>query len=450
MSTNVYVGLGSTVPSFVYDKVTKPGTDGDDTLLGGDGEVVQGGPGDDAIGGGNGSVLSGGEGANRFVLTGSWGDTYVTDFQRGDKIDLSGVPGLKGFDQLEITSTGIDETGNSHAKVGVIVEFDGNRIVLAGVHWWDLTADDFIFPEDNDTPTPPEPASDDDQPVVDEGVAGLDTSTTSSTEDQAIEGDETDGGNENESEAATAGEGDAMAQEPVPLSLEGQAGVADTFAFEADEHGEVRDFELGKDKIDLSGIPGLTDFHQLSLHTEIVETKSDLSTRHSQDTILEFEGQVIRIVDLPAWVFDEADFTFAEENKDHGSNIANDESMISGDDQDKDLTGSNGDDTIIGGSGNDTIRGGEGDDILYGGPGADIFVFEYNGSHDRIMDFERYVDKVMVEGQIVYHPVEETRPDDGGNERTITSSEVHYDEGGYNSTSSLIIEDLLARPQDFI
>ena len=67
------------------------------------------------------------------------------------------------------------------------------------------------------------------------------------------------------------------------------------------------------------------------------------------------------------------------------------------------LTGSAGMDMIIGAAGNDVLLGRAGDDILSdgaggdrltGGAGADIFVFDYDGITDFVLDFELGVDRI--------------------------------------------------------
>ena len=59
------------------------------------------------------------------------------------------------------------------------------------------------------------------------------------------------------------------------------------------------------------------------------------------------------------------------------------------------LNGGEGDDVLDGGEGNDVLIGGPGVDILTGGPGADIFVFKsFDGSIDRVTDFEIGIDKI--------------------------------------------------------
>jgi Ca2+-binding RTX toxin-like protein len=71
------------------------------------------------------------------------------------------------------------------------------------------------------------------------------------------------------------------------------------------------------------------------------------------------------------------------------------------------LGGRGGDDYLDGGRGDDTINGGAGDDILAGGADADRFDFQrHDGAtdfgHDLITDFERGLDKILVDDTVSY------------------------------------------------
>ena len=111
------------------------GGEGDDTLSGGDGDdLLAGGEGDDA--------LIGGAGADTFVFDPNNGTDSIIDFGDGeDVIDLSGMEGVSGFDDLYIwsfgTSTVIDLT-RSHGE---------GPIVLDNTAVSDLDASDFVFYE---------------------------------------------------------------------------------------------------------------------------------------------------------------------------------------------------------------------------------------------------------------------------------------------------------------
>ncbi len=67
------------------------------------------------------------------------------------------------------------------------------------------------------------------------------------------------------------------------------------------------------------------------------------------------------------------------------------------------LSGTDGHDVLVGGAGNDTLDGRDGEDILVdgtgvdqlrGGAGADVFVFTADQQSDRIVDFERGIDRI--------------------------------------------------------
>ena len=51
-----------------------------------------------------------------------------------------------------------------------------------------------------------------------------------------------------------------------------------------------------------------------------------------------------------------------------------------------------------GNSGNDTLVGGEGIDDIYGGSGSDIFKLTMGNGYDKIRDFEKGKDKILIEG----------------------------------------------------
>lgn len=67
--------------------------------------------------------------------------------------------------------------------------------------------------------------------------------------------------------------------------------------------------------------------------------------------------------------------------------------IIFGNAGDDTIDGGTGDDRISGGLGNDRITGGEGNDIMSGGAGGDVFVFDNNGGHDTITDFNPLEDR---------------------------------------------------------
>ncbi|MDR0808332.1 MAG: hypothetical protein LBE86_04270 [Gemmobacter sp.] len=66
------------------------------------------------------------------------------------------------------------------------------------------------------------------------------------------------------------------------------------------------------------------------------------------------------------------------------------------------LAGGAGNDLLIGGAGRDWLSGGPGNDILIGGSGADRFVFE--GGQDRIRDFNRAEDRLLLDTDLLGLP----------------------------------------------
>ena len=84
---------------------TMDGGDGRDRLFGGEGDdVLDGGSGNDFLHGGEGDdTLTGGAGADVFAIGAACGLDTVTDFTDGeDRIDLSSLEGIAGFDDLRI------------------------------------------------------------------------------------------------------------------------------------------------------------------------------------------------------------------------------------------------------------------------------------------------------------------------------------------------------------
>ncbi|WP_424984582.1 calcium-binding protein [Microbulbifer sp. S227A] len=115
------------------------GEGGHDRLLGGTGnDRMWGDGGNDTLDGGAGNdIMYGGFGSDTFVF--SSGDDRIRDFQSKDRIDLSDVASITGFNDLR----------NNHAEdVGgnlVIDDGAGNTLTLVGFSEAELRANDFIF-----------------------------------------------------------------------------------------------------------------------------------------------------------------------------------------------------------------------------------------------------------------------------------------------------------------
>lgn len=164
--------------------------------------------------------------------------------------------------------------------------------------------------------------------------------------------------------------------------LSGGAG-ADVFAFVADgERDVVTDFDIARDRLDLSEFEGSWDLQDLQVfsrswgaeliyHGEVFEIRSlDGSSLHASDFgPAQFALFLDRVTPTPI-----------EPGSGHLVGGSGPDLLIGsiegdfldgagGDDR---LSGRSGADTIYGGSGADIIVGGDGDDSLYGGAGNDV------------------------------------------------------------------------------
>ncbi len=129
---------------------TIDGVAGDDTIYGGAGDdCIDGGEGDDALyggagddyidGGGDDDTLTGDAGADNFVIGYDQGNDTITDFTGGeDRIDLSWLYEISGFDDLTITAEGND------AVIDLTAHGSGT-IRLENVAVANLDAEDFTF-----------------------------------------------------------------------------------------------------------------------------------------------------------------------------------------------------------------------------------------------------------------------------------------------------------------
>ena len=123
------------------------GGDGDDRLYGGAGkDTLWGGVGNDTLYGGAGDdSLEGGAGNDTFVFGVNRGNDTIEDFTDGeDKIDLSAITGISGFEDLTVTQDGTDvviSLSSNAADVGT------GTIRLENFSIGDLDANDFLFAE---------------------------------------------------------------------------------------------------------------------------------------------------------------------------------------------------------------------------------------------------------------------------------------------------------------
>lgn len=113
------------------------GEGGDDTLLGGSGnDRLDGGSGRDVLNGGDGDdSLTGGASKDVFRFDDGFGTDTITDFGRGDLIDLSAIDGIEGFADISVVYT---------ARKAVIT-LEAGKIILTGVSAGELDASDFLF-----------------------------------------------------------------------------------------------------------------------------------------------------------------------------------------------------------------------------------------------------------------------------------------------------------------
>jgi len=129
------------------------GTSGDDALIAGDTNTSQ----PDHILSNGVDYLTGGAGADVFDFSAFNADgsnkattAYITDFQVGvDKIMVEDLPGKTDnmHDMHFAPSTEYDKLGHNehHESYGTLIDAGHDRIILVGVSYTDLSANDFIF-----------------------------------------------------------------------------------------------------------------------------------------------------------------------------------------------------------------------------------------------------------------------------------------------------------------
>ena len=272
-----------------------------------------GGAGDDTLEGGTtDDRFTGGAGADTFVFEPDHGRDTITDFEVGtDKIDLSAFTGITSMSDLWCWQDGDD------AVIYLGFHEGGGRIILEGVSYWDLSASDFTFYQDEYTGT--------DSAETVEGGGGDDTIT-------GLAGDDTLTGNEG----------------------------ADTFVF-GSGHGSdtITDFTVDTDKIDLTGLTGITQFSDLSI--------SDDANGNAVIDLSSQGGGSITLTGVSTSDLDAGDFVLYQN-------------------------------VYTGTSRSEIIEGAHGDDTLTGGGGADIFVFRDDSANDTITDFDTTRDCIDLTG----------------------------------------------------
>ena len=293
------------------------GGEGDDLLMGGEGDdVMTGGEGDDTlVGGEGGDTMTGGDGADTFVFGEGHGDDTITDFDTTqDKIHLRTFSQTITWDVLSTKITTVLDEHN--VVVGLKIDlgdWGGGTITLDGVtSVSDLTEDMFVL----------------------DRIVGDDDS------DDVLQGGTSD-------DTMTGGTG------------------ADTFVFdETSGNDTITDFSTTEgDQIDLTAFTASITWQQLQAAMSAIE--DDPNT-------LETESGTV--IDLTA--FGGGTITLEGVTS---TDLTADMFILD------DYAGEDGDDTIEG-----TFR----DDMLTGGGGADTFVFNEDSGHDTITDFTSGADKI--------------------------------------------------------
>ena len=116
------------------------GLAGNDTMLGGNGtDVLDGGDGRDRLDGGHGDdLLTGGTGLDRFVFATGYGEDTISDFEKGDVIDLTRLSGFTNFTDL-LDNHMTDDGGDVVITVGTDI------LVIENVTKAELVAGDFAI-----------------------------------------------------------------------------------------------------------------------------------------------------------------------------------------------------------------------------------------------------------------------------------------------------------------
>ena len=330
------------------------GFGGDDILIGGWGyDVLEGGSGNDILEGGiNNNTLTGGTGNDIFLMTTLTNshDT-ITDFQAGDRIDVSAL-GISDFASVQaiFAQEGSDTTllwDPSSRNYGVL---------LKGVTASDLVAANFIFAAPSTTP------------IVNTaygaqfGNAGNDILTGSSGADLLV-----GGGGDDRLDAIPS------SNAIVENNVYGGAGN-DTFVYSAFGYLTVGDFQHG-DVIDLS------PFHVEDYATLLPYITSS-SPAGTVGTVT-ITALHITLLNVDIGTLTAADFVFDTS----GVAVTATGSTLFGAGGDDTLTGAG---LLVGGSGDDllVIQAYAGTNQVYGGAGHDTFrILPHAGQTVDIMDF---------------------------------------------------------------
>ncbi|HVI30752.1 family 16 glycosylhydrolase [Phenylobacterium sp.] len=368
-----------TTPPPVTDPGAGTGADGVVLTSSQYADTLTGGAGRDTINGGQGpDQMAGGAGADTFAFQAMpWNAGRITDFQVGvDKLDLSDLyaGGYAGADPVADGYVRFESDGAGGAKVMLDVDAAGSAnpwayhvVTLAGVSPTGLTAAQVFNGQATTAPPPADP------PPV--------TSTPGVVLTSAQYADTLTGGAGNDT--LNAGQG--------PDRLVGGAG-ADTFAFDGLpwNAGRIADFQLGVDKLDLSGLylGGYTGTDPVADGYVRFESDGAGGTKVMLDidaagaanpwayTIVTLEG--VSPTGLTAAQVFNGQPAAATPPAPPPAPVVPGLSLVS--------TGYG--ETLTGGAGNDTLDAAQGPDRLVGGAGADHFVFDalpWNAGH--VADF---------------------------------------------------------------
>jgi serralysin len=367
------------------------GTEGDDTLVMQEAGEVIGGDGDDIILDGAGTnTLAGGEGADVFVLTADGMNDTIIDFEPGiDRIDLSFLPMLYAWDQLQITYTGD----------GAVVVFRDEVLTIVTADGLPLTEDDFRNLDivsvshariELEAP-PPDPDTDlvlvgtDGKDFLEgmngndyiSGLVNADTLIGGAGSDTLLGGtgnDLLDGGNQDD-ELYGEGGRDTLLGGSGADTLNGGAdddtldGGGDADLLAGGSGADGMDGGDGGDMFLVDGLDTVTDTGATGFDRAQVDGTAGVSL-----TLGGWSGVERVSGNTGNDTIDASGYTTAVILNGGGGN-----DTLVGNGQGAILLGGAGDDRLTGGAGNDTLQGATGSDTFDGGAGSDTFFIGETG-----------------------------------------------------------------------
>jgi Ca2+-binding RTX toxin-like protein len=341
---------------------TYTGTDSSDTFVGGAGS-------DTFIGRGGNDTLTGGGGNDVFVYdTRVFGSDRITDFNAGDKLDLSF---LKVADLASLAPFMAQDGADTVITLGYDSSTEVIRLVDVTMN--SLTAANFVF---NTSATA----------LNLTGTGFRDVLFGGNAADRIAGGNGSDtlvGGANNDQ--LTGGGGEDV--------LFGGAGN-DIFIYNTREFGAdtIRDFTVAGDRIDLS-----------ALNVADLTSLQPFMSQDGADVVITLgfnsSTESIRLVDVNLNQLTAANFVFNTSATALNLTGTGFRDVLFGGNAADRLAGGNGSDTLVGGANSDQITGGGGEDVLFGGAGNDIFIYntrEFGG--DTIRDFTIAGDRIDLSG----------------------------------------------------